>query len=166
MRYVAALEHDIQHCVPVPSATKRARSYPPPRLLICPQDPQGERICSPVLTHAPGGTILQMFPRAWWCTRGNICSPVLGRAPGGTFLRICIRICSPVLGHAPRIPRVSALVPPCLLTARGNISRIRICSPASAVVPPCLVVHPGEHFYVHVFAFVPPCLVTHPGEQL
>ena len=77
-------------------------------------------ICSPVLTHAPGGTILQMFPRAWWCTRGNICSPVLGRAPGGTFLRICIRMCSPVLGHAPRIPRVSALVPPCLLTAREH----------------------------------------------
>ena len=110
----------IQRCAPVPPATKRARSYPPPRLLICPQDPQGERICSPVLTHAPGGTILQMFPRAWWCTRGNICSPVLGRAPGGTFLRICIRMCSPVLGHAPRIPRVSALVPPCLLTAREH----------------------------------------------
>ena len=41
-----------------PPLTQRACSYPPPRLLICSQDPQGQRICSPVLTHAPGGTIL------------------------------------------------------------------------------------------------------------
>ena len=77
------------------------------------------RICSPVLGHAPGGTILEMFPRAVSKHGGtNELSPghnsrnvppemfpravsKLGRAPGGTFLRTRIRICSPVLGRAP-----------------------------------------------------------------